>query len=106
MSYDNRIKSIQSKYNIIYQALNGDKKNVPKLEDPEIRRPIISNIRRCINKLSDILHNVNDYNVCKNSYGHFCVNIPLERVYVRESGQDSDQINLCNSLLFNKLKRV
>lgn len=106
LSYDNRIKSIQNKYSIIYQALNGDKKNVPKLDDPEIRRPIISNIRRCINKLSDILHNVNDYNVCKNSYGHFCVNIPLERVYVRESGQDSDQIHLCNSLLFNKLKRV
>lgn len=106
INYEKRIKSIQSKYNLIYQALNGDKTNVPRLEDPEIRRPIISNIRRCINKMSDILRNVNDYNVCKNSYGHFCVNMPLDRVYVRESVQDSEQIQVYNSLLFSKLKRI
>lgn len=104
--YDDKIKSIQRKYNLIYQALNGDKTCVPRLEDPEIRRPIISNIRRCIKKLSDVLHNVDDYNVRKNSYGHFCVNVPLESVYVRESGQSCGDVLVRNSHIFNRLEML
>ncbi|APW32078.1 hypothetical protein BWX39_05165 [Prevotella intermedia ATCC 25611 = DSM 20706] len=91
-NYENRMKSMQNKYNLIYHALNGDKASAPRLEDPEIRRPIISNIRRCINKMSDVLHNVNDYNVSKNSYGNFCVNIPLENVLVREYGNERENV--------------
>ena len=105
-NYENRMKSMQYKYNLIYHALNGDKAAAPRLEDPEIRRPIISNIRRCINKMSDVLHNVNDYNVSKNSYGNFCVNIPLGNVLVREYGNEKENVPIRKSLVFNKIRGV
>lgn len=105
-NYENRMKFMQNKYNLIYHALNGDKASAPRLEDSEIRRPIISNIRRCINKMSDVLHNVNDYNVSKNSYGNFCVNIPLENVLVREYGNERENVPIRKSLVFNKIRVV
>ena len=106
MNYENRIKSIQNKYNRIYEALNGDKATAPKLDDPEIRRPIISNIRRCVNKMKDILHNINDYNVCKNSFDHFCVNIPLDSVLVNEFGNVNQIINIRKSQIYSYINKL
>ena len=104
--YEKRIKSIQNKYNRIYEALNGDKETAPRLEDPEIRRPIISNIRRCVNKMKDVLHNINDYNVCKNSFDHFCVNIPLESVQVNEFGNVNRIVNIRKSQIYNYINKL
>lgn len=94
------------KYNIIYQAFNGDRNSVPCLTNADIRRPMISNIRRCINNFSYILHNVNDYNICKNSFNHFGVNIPHINVYVNETGVNSKCIELRNTHIYNKIRML
>lgn len=104
-NYERRVKTIQNKYKIIYEALDGDA-ITPSLEDPEIRRPIISNIRRSINKLTDVLHNTSDYNVCKNSFGHFCVNINIDNVSVIEYGSNKSTVLIRNSKIYNKIKSV
>lgn len=105
-SYEQRIKSMQSKYNIIYEALNGDKSTSPKLDEPEIRRPIISNIRRCISKNREVLHNVDDYNVCKNSFDHFCVNLSLDNVSVIEYGSRNIETPLRKSQIYSRIKAI
>lgn len=97
---------MQSKYNIIYEALNGDKSTSPKLDEPEIRRPIISNIRRCISKNREVLHNVDDYNVCKNSFDHFCVNLSLDNVSVIEYGSRNIETPLRKSQIYSRIKAI
>ena len=104
-AYERRMAEIQAKYTLLYQAFNGDKGTVPNLEIPEIRRPIVSNIRRRIKDISDVLHNPEDYNVSTDSQGHLCVNLPAEWVDVREfCGSDTTEVSLRESDVYRRVE--
>ena len=104
-AYERRMVEIQAKYTLLYQAFNGDKGTVPNLEIPEIRRPIVSNIRRRIKDISDVLHNPEDYNVSTDSQGHLCVNLPAEWVDVREfCGSDTTEVPLRESDVYRRVE--
>ena len=104
-AYERRMAEIQAKYTLLYQAFNGDKGTVPNLEIPEIRRPIVSNIRRRIKDISDVLHNPEDYNVSTDSQGHLCVNLPAEWVDVREfCGSDTTEVPLRESDVYRRVE--
>jgi hypothetical protein len=105
-AYERRMAEIQAKYTQLYQAFNGDKGTVPNLEIPEIRRPIVSNIRRRIKEISSVLHNPEDYNVSTDSQGYLCVNLPAEWVDVREYSKDgSVDVPMVESAIFEQLMR-
>lgn len=105
-AYERRMAEIQAKYTQLYQAFNGDKGTVPNLEIPEIRRPIVSNIRRRIKEISSVLHNPEDYNISTDSQGHLCVNLPAEWVDVREYSKDGAvDVPMVESAIFEKLMR-
>ena len=53
----------------------GEKDAAPDITKPEIRRPIISIIRKNIAGLSGELQNVEDYNIDKNRVGVFSIHI-------------------------------
>ncbi len=105
-AYERRMAEIQAKYTQLYQAFNGDKGTVPNLEIPEIRRPIVSNIRRRIKEISSVLHNPEDYNVSTDSQGYLCVNLPAEWVDVREYSKDGAvDVPMVESAIFEQLMR-
>ena len=66
----------------------GDKGKTPDVGSAEIRRPIFSRIKRSITEMSDMLYNVNDYLISKNSFGTYNVNIESDSVYVRNWNTD------------------
>ena len=104
-AYKRRMASIQAKYTQLYIAFNGDKNSVPNLEVPEIRRPIVSNIRRRIKAMSDELHNAEDYNALSDSRGNLSVNLPSELVDVCEYSEGgSVEAPLLKSEIYQKVR--
>lgn len=58
--YERRMKTLQEKYGLIYEKFGGERAKAPRLEVPEIRLPMISLIKKQINKLSSVLYHVDD----------------------------------------------
>lgn len=103
VSYEIRVKDIQNKYKHLYGMFNGDKAATPMLDDPEILRPMISNIRKTFKKLHDKLHNVEDYIVSKDSYNSYKTGVTLDMVYVINRNESKELIPIANSKIFNQL---
>lgn len=105
-AYDVRMKDIRKKYCHLYALFNGSKTAAPNLDEADIRRPIISNIRRCISRWSHLLHNAADYNVTKDSYGHYVVNLPLDKVWVKTIDGGDSPVPLLQSAIFEEYKAL
>lgn len=105
-AYDERMKRIQQKYCHIYALFDGDKATAPNLADADIRRPIVSNIRRCVGKWNHLLHNAEQYNVTKDSFGHYVVNLSAEMVCVKGFNNDAVPVALLQSHLYTEVKAM
>lgn len=75
--YEEQMRNIKKTYAAWYRMFGGEKDKTPDIENPEIRNPMISVIRSSINKLSDFLKNVDDYNIRKDYFGNYTV--PLDK---------------------------
>lgn len=89
-SYDLKIKEIKKKYCFLYELFGGDNHMVPNIELPEIRRPMISGIRRTWSALESELYHVSDYNINKDDYGFFKVNINYNLLFFRDFKNTTD----------------
>ena len=85
--YECRMKALQEKYGLIYEKFGGERANAPRLEVPEIRLPMISLIKRQINKLSSVLYHVDDYIIHRNIYGNYGVGISANNCLCRDFDQ-------------------
>lgn len=81
--YKRRMALIQQRYNIIYSMFGGERNGAPDLSVPEIRRPILSCLKRSL-KGVEALYNPQDYTVIKNPDGVFSVHVEPELVYVSQ----------------------
>ncbi len=81
--YLKRMTLVQSKFRSLYSMFGGDHEAAPDLGMPEIRRPIISCLKRSIKQLS-ALYNPEDYNITKDKGGALSVHIEPELVFVKE----------------------
>lgn len=70
-----RMMDVMCLYKRIYEMFGGEKDAAPDITKPEIRRPIISIIRKNIAGLSGELQNAEDYNIDKNRVGVFSIHI-------------------------------
>lgn len=104
-AYDARMSVIDRKYKLVYQRFNGDRDTAPCLENSAIRRPVISNIRRCIARLDALLHNTDDYNVTRDSFGHYRVDLDPDMVWIKDYGQDN-AIPLTQSQIYHDIMLV
>ena len=86
--YNNRMKHIQNQYKAIYRLFLGDPETAPDLSDSQIRRPIISCIKRSIKSLRG-LYNPDDYNVINDDNGFLSVNIEPNLVFVDSVGNNN-----------------
>lgn len=98
--YQKRMAEVQNKYRALYSLFGGDYDNAPDLSMPEIRRPIISCLKRSLNKLSS-LYNPEDYNITKDQGGIQSVHIEPELVFVKEL-DTSHPVPLLESKLYQR----
>lgn len=87
--YNNKISKLQRQYGIVYGFMGGEKDKAPDISSAEIRRPIFSRVKRSLMSLSDMLYNVNDYLITKNSYGTYNVNVEQDMIYVKDWKTDT-----------------
>lgn len=79
-----KMERLQKQYAMVYSFMGGDKNRVPDISSANIRRPIFSRIKRSIMKMTDMLYNVNDYLITKNSYGTYNVNLEADAIYIKD----------------------
>lgn len=82
--YKEKTVRFQKQYEIVYGFMGGDKDKTPNVGSAEIRRPIFSRIKKSLIAMSDMLYNVNDYLITKNSYGTYNVNVEPSMIYVKD----------------------
>lgn len=101
--YKEKTVRFQKQYEIVYGFMGGDKDKTPNVGSAEIRRPIFSRIKKSLMVMSDMLYNVNDYLITKNSYGTYNVNIEADAVYVKD-WKTNRLIPLFESDIMNRVK--
>lgn len=82
--YNDKLAKFKKQYEIVYGFMGGDKEKVPDVSSAEIRRPIFSRIKKSLISMSEMLYNVDDYLITKNSYGTYNVNVESDAIYVKD----------------------
>lgn len=101
-NHDKYMQRVQKKYQTIYEYLGGD--IAPDLRQPEIRRPIISCLKKSLSNLDGILYNFEDYSITKDEYGTLKVALELEAQYLYNANKG--YILLTKSELFEKVLKI
>lgn len=78
--YKVRMREMMKMYTRIYGAFGGGNETVPDITKPEIRRPIISIIRKKVNSLHNTLHRHSDYSISKDGSGLFYIPVDSNMV--------------------------
>lgn len=86
--YNRRMRRIQQRYAIIYEMFGGEKESAPDLSIPEIRRPIVSCLKRSLRNLQG-LYNPEDYNIIKNADESISVHVEPELIFIHQLGSDN-----------------
>lgn len=100
--YNAKMSALQERYQKIYELFGGDK--APDLTQPEIRRPIISCLKRSLNMLKDTLYNSADYMITKDEFGNLRIELEQDLQYIN-SGING-VVKLCDSEIFYKISRI
>ena len=82
--YERRTNLFQNRYKVVYELFGGEKGGAPDLTQAEIRRPIISCLRRSLAEIGGVLYNANDYMINKDTDGYIKVNLDDEELYIFE----------------------
>lgn len=98
--YTRRMESIQAKFRALYTMFGGEPGAAPDLSMPEIRRPMISCLKRSIKNLSS-LYNPEDYNLTKDPGGVLSVHVEPELVFVNELDSPTP-VPLLHSTLYRR----
>ena len=95
------MQKLQYRYQKIYELFGGEADKAPDLRQPEIRRPIISCLKRSIMQLKDKLYNHEDYMFVKNDYGN--IRIGLEQDMISIHGGNKGFIPFHESEIYNEV---
>lgn len=82
--YEKRMRLFQNRYKVIYELFGGERGGAPDLTQAEIRRPIISCLRRSLAEISGVLYNANDYMINKDVDGYIKVNLDGKELFIFE----------------------
>lgn len=82
--YEKRMRLFQNRYKVIYELFGGERGGAPDLTQAEIRRPIISCLRRSLAEISGVLYNANDYMINKDVDGYIKVNLDDKELFIFE----------------------
>lgn len=99
--YERRMSLFQNRYKVVYELFGGERGGAPDLTQAEIRRPIISCLRRSLAEISGILYNANDYMINKDVDGYIKVNLDDEELFIFEP--ERGYIYLYESDIYKKI---
>ncbi len=83
-TYRQRMACLQQAYAAIYGMFGGEREKAPSLEQPELRRPMLSLIKRRILQIGEKLYNPADYLPLKSADGNLVVHLEPELVFIRD----------------------
>lgn len=101
-TYRKRMERIQKAYAAIYGMFGGEPESAPDLDQPELRRPMLSLIKRRVAQAGEKLYNPADYQALKDADGNLNVHLEPELIFVRDYATGMN-IELAKSLNFDKL---
>ena len=81
-AHNKKMQRIQFCYQKVYELFGGEADKAPDLRQPEIRRPIISCLKRSIMQMKDKLYNHEDYMFIKNEYGNIRIGLDLNMISI------------------------
>lgn len=99
-----RMEKMQARYRAIYAMFGGVPDAAPDLSMPEIRRPIVSCLKRSLKNLS-ALYNPEDYNITKSKSGAISVDVEPELVFVEQLNSPTP-VPLLKSELYRRFKEA
>ncbi|MCD8385363.1 MAG: hypothetical protein LUD17_00575 [Bacteroidales bacterium] len=83
-TYRQHMGQVQALYGRIYGMFGGEEAKAPDLTQADIRRPMLSLIKRQLLKVADSLHNVGDYMVNKDADGSLFIHLDDDLVSIRD----------------------
>lgn len=103
-SYNKKLQKLQLRYQMIYELFGGERDKAPDLTQPEIRRPIISCLKRSLLEMKDKLYNHEDYMITKDEFGNIRIGLETDMLFI------NDGINgitcLIESEVYKKIESV
>lgn len=102
--YNTMMSIIQERYQKIYELFGGEKDKAPDLMQAEIRRPIISCLKKSLSNVKDALYNSEDYMIQKDVYGNLSIGIEQELLLIQSGIQGT--IRLSQSDIYNKVLTI
>lgn len=102
--YNAKMSALQEEYQKIYELFGGEKDKAPDLNQPEIRRPIISCLKKSLNQLKDVLYNSEDYMITKDVFGNLRVEVEQDLQYIHNG--INGVVKLADSDIFKKIIKM
>ena len=99
------LKKLQLKYSLIYQKFGGNRELAPDLSDAATRGPMLSNIKKSILKMKDILYDVKDYLIQRDESGVYFVSLPMHFCKCRDCNIN-EVIPLTDSIDWQKIAEL
>lgn len=93
-NHKKKMERLQKRYQVIYEIFGGEKGKAPDLSQAEIRRPIISCLKRSLSHLDGVLYNAADYMLSKDEFGNLRINLEKDIQYIHNSTEGVIQLEL------------
>ncbi|MCH5345800.1 MAG: hypothetical protein J1E63_01745 [Muribaculaceae bacterium] len=104
-AHNRRMAALQKKYKRIYEAFGGDSNSAPDITNPEIRRPMISGIKRAIKKYSEKIYDSERFMINRDSNGIYSISANPSAFQIKSYKQPKG-VDAGESQLFAELAKI
>lgn len=102
--FDRRMEILQRRYAKIYAEFGGEKDNAPDITKADIRLPMISGIRRAINKQKEKIHEADRFMINRDKNSIYGISA-IPEVFLCKDFRHEQTISIFDSALFAELSK-
>lgn len=102
--FDRRMEILQRRYAKIYAAFGGEKENAPDITKADIRLPMISGIRRAINKQKEKIYDADRFVINRDKNGIYGISA-IPEVFWSKDFSNEQTVSIFESALFVELSK-
>ncbi len=103
--YNHRMERLQRKFAKIYAAFGGEEDSAPDITKADIRLPMISGIRRAINKQREKIYDAERFLVNRDKNGIYGITANFD-VFQCKDFQNPEPVSILDSPLFDELDKL
>lgn len=100
-AHKKKMERLQDRYQMVYELFGGEKGKAPDLSQAEIRRPMMSCLKKSLSHLDGALYNAADYMLSKDDYGNIRIGLETEIQYIHNDIEGV--VRLDESEIYNKV---